>query len=102
MLAVVKLQILKIGVDDGQKIINFANSNNLLKTVLPSRSEYIDKYGSGAHHYLLDEIEQLLLLELKNIQDGQEADKENALRAAEIIDEVEKVTKEIEKMQSNA
>lgn len=102
VLAVMKMQILKIGVNDGEKFLNFESSNNLLKTVLPSRADYIDKYGTSAHHYLLDEIEQLLLVELKNIQDGLEADKENAKRAAEITKEVEKVTNEVVEIQASA
>jgi hypothetical protein len=102
MLAVAKIQILKIGVDDPKKLLNFESSSNLLKTVLPSRTEYINKYGSSAQHYLLDEIEQLLITELKNIQDGHEADKENAKRAAEIIKEVENVTKEVAEIQASA
>ena len=99
MLAVGKLQILKIGVEDGQKYLKFDSSNKLLKTVLPSRSAYIDEHGTAAHHYLLDEIEQLLLMELQNIQNGQEADKENARRAAEINKEVEKVANEVAEIQ---
>jgi hypothetical protein len=100
MLALAKMQILKIGVDDAGELLNFANTNNLLKTVLPSREEYIDKHGSSAHYYLLEEIEELLLMELKNIQDGHEVDKENTKRAAEITKEVEKVTNEAAEIQT--
>ncbi len=56
----------------------------------------------AGHHYLLDEIEQLLLIELKNIQEGNEDDKENARRAAEINKEVEKVSNEVAEMQASA
>lgn len=102
MSAVIRMQILKIGVDEAEKYLNSEHSNKLLKTVLPHQAQYIDKYGYSAHHYLLDEIEQLLLMELKNIQDGQEADKENAKRAAEITKEVENVTNEMAKMKAGA
>lgn len=100
MSAVTRMQMLKIGVDDAEKYISSEHLNNLLKTVLPSRSEYIDKCGHSAHHSLLDEIEQLLLIELKNIQDGHEADKENARRAAEITNELKKFTSERAKMEA--
>lgn len=96
------MQILKIGVDDAEKYFNFDTTNNLLKTVLPLRTEYIEKHGMSAHHYLLDEIEQLLLTELKNIQNGHVDDKENAKRAAEINKEVEKVSSEVAELQSHA
>ena len=100
--AVAVMQILKIGVDKAEKYLNFDNTNNLLKTVLPSKTDYIEKYGMACHHYLLDEIEQLLLMELKNIQDGKEDDKENARRAADINKEVEKVSNEVAEMQASA
>ena len=98
MLAVAKLQILKFGVENGHKFFKSDSSSKLLKTVLPSRSSYIDEHGTAVHHYLLDDIEQLLLMELQNIQSGQESDKENARRAIEINKEVEKVTNEVEKV----
>ena len=102
MSAVTKMQILKIGVEDPEKFLNSEYPNKLLKTVLPSRSEYIDSNDDSVHHYLLDEIEQLLLLELKNIQDGKEADRDNAHRAAEITKEVENITNEMAKIQAGA
>lgn len=102
MSAVTKMQILKIGVEDPQKYLNSEYPNKLLKTVLPSRSEYIDNNDDSVHHCLLDEIEQLLLLELKNIQDGKETDRDNAQRAAEITKEVENITNEMAKMQASA
>jgi hypothetical protein len=102
MQALAVMQVLKIGVDDAEKLLNFENTNNLLKTVLPSSADYIDKYGMACHHHLLDQIEQLLLMELKNIQEGNEDDKENARRAAEINKEVEKVTNEVAEMQTSA
>lgn len=102
MSAVTKMQILKIGVEDPEKFLNSAYPNKLLKTVLPSRSEYIDKNDDSVHHCLLDEIEQLLLDELKYIQDGKESDRDNARRAAEITREVENITNEMAKFQAGA
>tara|TARA_R110000851_G_scaffold100161_3_gene215684 strand:+ start:3555 stop:4361 length:807 start_codon:yes stop_codon:yes gene_type:complete len=102
MSAVAKMQILKIGLEDPGKYLNSEHSKKLLKTVLPSRSEYIDNNDSSVHHYLIDEIEQLLLLELKNIQDGKEADRDNAQRAAEITKEVDNITNEMSKIQAGA
>ena len=102
MSAVMKMQVLKIGVDDAERFLKSDYPNKLLKTVLPSRSAYIDEHGSSVHHYLLDEIEELLLFELKNIQDGNEADMDNAKRAAEITKEVENITNEMAKMGASA
>jgi hypothetical protein len=102
MQAVAVMQILKIGVDNVARYLNFEHTNNLLKTVLPHQKKYIEKYGMSCHHYLLDEIEELLLLELRNIQDGRVDDKENTRRAAEINKEVEKVFNEVAEMQARA
>ncbi|MDO9055986.1 MAG: hypothetical protein Q7U69_05515 [Sulfuricurvum sp.] len=95
MQAVTVMQVLKIGIDSAEKLLKLENTNSLLKTVLPHRTEYINQHGMSIHQYLLDEIEELLLMELKNIQDGHEDDKENAKRAAEINKEVEKVSTSI-------
>ena len=95
MLAVAKLQVLKIGVEEPEKYFDFESTKKLLKKVLPLQSDYIDKYDSSTHHYFLDEIEELLLNELQNIQKGIETDKENTKRAAEIIKEAGDLANEI-------
>lgn len=101
MSAVGKMQILKIGLDDVEKYLNSDYPNKLLKTVLPSKSSFIDEHGHTAHHHLLDEIEDLLLLELRNIQDGIDADKDNTKRAAEITREAENIMTEMTRMQAD-
>lgn len=102
MQAAVITNILKIGVTDPEKFLKLESSNNLLKAVLPSWSDYIDAHGVSGHHHLLDEIEKLLLVELKNIQNGHEDDKENTIRAAKINQEIEKASNDIAKFQANA
>ena len=97
LLAVAKYEMLKIGVDSPTKYIDAQKVNDLIKAVLPHHKDYIEKYGSSAHHYLLDEIENLLLEELRNIQKGIEADKENTKRAAAILKESEKLRESISK-----
>jgi hypothetical protein len=101
MLAVTKLQVLKIGVENPEKYFDFESTKKLLKKVLPLQSDYIDKYDSSTHHYFLDDIEELLLIELQNIQKGLETDKDNAVRAAEIIKEVGNVANEITETQAS-
>ncbi|RJG36913.1 hypothetical protein [Motilimonas pumila] len=102
MSAYTRMQILKIGVDDAEKFLNSDHTDKLLKTVLPLNADYIDQHGYAGHHYLLDQIENLLLAELKNIQDGHGTDKENTKRAAEITKEVEKLKSELAEFQANA
>jgi len=83
-------------VDSPAKYIDAQKVNDLVKAVLSHHKEYIEKYGSSAHHYLLDEIENLLLEELRN-KNGIKADKENTKRAAAILKESEKLRELISK-----
>lgn len=65
---------------------------DLLKTTLPQRVEYIDKYGRSGYHDLLDEIEELLLKSLKDTLKGLGSDQENTEQAAKILEQVNKVS----------
>ena len=84
-LNIVKFEALKIGIEDPEKFIDSENVIKLLKIVLPHQSDYLKKYGAGVAHYLLDEIENLLLAELQNMQKGNAVDQQNTERAAEIL-----------------
>lgn len=101
MQAVVIMQMLKIGVNDAEKLLNLEHTSSLLKKALPLSAEYVDKHGISGHHHLLDQIEQLLLQELKNIQEGKEDDRGNARRAAEITKEIEKISNEFAELQAS-
>lgn len=100
--AAFKLEILKIGIDSPNKLIDSEIVKNIITAILPHQKDYIDKYESGAYHYLLDEIENLLLFELRNIQKGKETDKENTEKAAAILQESEKLMSTISNKNSKA
>ena len=100
MLAVTKIKLLKISVENLKQYFDFESTKKLLKKVLPLQSDYIDKYDSSTYHYFLDQIEELLLLELQNIQKGLETDKDNAVRAAEIIKKAGSIANEITKIKA--
>jgi hypothetical protein len=73
----------------GTKPLGLFDQNKLrqlLKTVLPERSDYIDKHGAGSYHYLLEELEQKLLAELLKGFEGAEADKEKVQQAHQIME----------------
>ncbi|WP_299735771.1 hypothetical protein [uncultured Endozoicomonas sp.] len=91
--AVLKLNFLKIGLKEPHRMLNIESTNNLLKSVLPHLSEYIDKTDSSVHHFLLDQIEELLISELRNIQNGEGADLDDAVRASEILKAVEELNR---------
>jgi hypothetical protein len=89
MHAVLRLKTLQFGFD--KDFSDIEGITKIVKVALPHRVTYINQYGISAFHYLLDELESLLLDELKRILDGMEADKESVQRAALILEETMKV-----------
>lgn len=89
-ISLTQLQMLKSGLDMPD-LLNVKTVTDLIKASVPHRAEYIDKYGIPAGYYLLDELESLLLDELRKILEGHEADQANIERAATIIKASEKV-----------
>jgi hypothetical protein len=84
MHAVAKQYLLKSGID-GRKFFNFEAATELVKAVLPHYSEYLDEHGDAVHHLLIDEVERLLLTELKSVYSGVGSDEESVNRAANIL-----------------
>ena len=88
--AVVKIEMLKAGLDD-PKIINSTYLHDLLKAVLPHHSAYISEHWDRVSHFLLEELETRLLNEIRNMLQGIEADRTSIAQAAEILKESNKV-----------
>ncbi len=93
-LAVTQLQMLKAGLDMPH-VINSDVISKIIQVALPHHTDYIQKYGASAYHYLLDELESRLLEELQNILQGAESDKASVKQAAEILKESELLMKSI-------
>lgn len=102
LLDAMKFETLRLGLESPEKFLNSEGVTNLVKAVLPHQSDYLSKYGSGVHHYLVEEIERQLLSELQNMQQGAAADQENAERAAEILKATDKLMQSISKETSKA
>jgi hypothetical protein len=81
-----RFTILKGGWENPQRIFNSESLKAILKATLPHQSKYIDENDPGTYHYLLDEIEERLLVELRKILEAQEADKAATDRAKAIMD----------------
>ncbi len=81
--AVVKLQILKAGVP--KDLLETNAIKKLVKAALPHQEQYIDKFGDSAYHFLMDELEELLLKAIRDMLAGVEADKETIQQAANIL-----------------
>jgi hypothetical protein len=67
---------------------------NILKAALPHQTKFIDDNDAGAFHYLLDELELLLLIELRKILDGQASDDQMMARAKAISEAVKQADDE--------
>ena len=82
--AVARLHMLKNGIDMVE-VIDTKNVTELVKVALPHQVEYIEKYGPGAFHYLLEELENNLLSAFQLILKGEESDQDTLEKAAAII-----------------
>ena len=93
-----RFKALKLGLGESQKLINMEYIKNILKAALPHQTQFIDEQDPGAYYYLLEEIEDKLLSELRKILDGKEADQSSVARAKEIL----RATKEANDAQKKA
>ncbi|WP_045837034.1 hypothetical protein [Hyphomicrobium sp. 99] len=77
--------------------IRYLNQEDTLKpmmiSVLPEKSEFIEKFGASGYYYLLGAIEQKLLAAIANFLHGRDLDDEAFRRAAEITAAVQAMTK---------
>lgn len=87
--SVVKLHFLQNGIDS--KYLDTTAITKLIKVTLPHQEEYIEKYGTSAFHFLLEEIETKLLLEIDNMLRGEKSDRESIEKAAMILKEAERL-----------
>lgn len=89
-----RFQVLKAGLPDATKYLTDEPQKKILKAALPHQAQFIDQYESGTYHYLLDELEERLLAELRKILKGEEIDREAAERAKAILGALSEETKE--------
>jgi hypothetical protein len=83
-----RFMVLKTGVSEPEKFLTNDAAQKILKAALPHQSKFIDENEPEVYHYLLEEIEGYLLIELRKILEGKEADQAAAARAKEIMDAV--------------
>ncbi len=98
--SLLRYNILKTGVSNADKYWKTELAQKILKAALPHQSAFIESQEPEAYFYLLEEVEEKLLFELRKILEGREADKAATSRAKEIMDAVNSV--EIERAQEIA
>jgi len=91
MHAALRMHMLKKGINL-KKVIDNDHVVKLVKVALPHQTEYVEKYGAAGFHYLLDELEQKLLLSFSLMLDGAENDKATIKKAAEITKQAEELS----------
>jgi hypothetical protein len=85
-----RFKALKLGFGESQELINTEYIKNILKAALPHQTQFIDEQDPEAYYYLIEEIENRLLSELRKILDGKEADQSSIQRANEISSAIQK------------
>lgn len=86
-----RLQQIKLGIEKdytkNKEVLNTA------KAALPQHEHHIDEQGIKCLHFLLDEIENSLLFEIKKMINGDDSDQESIEKSARINAAVEDLTK---------
>lgn len=84
------LKLMSEGVPEPDKLIKWDYVCGLVASILPNQSDYIAKYGKSGLPHLLDEIENLLIRELKKAVDGDDYDTESIKYSTKIMEQVKK------------
>lgn len=95
-------KVLSAGLDDPSKLITMSRLQDILKSVLPHRAEYIDSQPFTAYHHLLGEIEDHILAELKVMLEGREDTQAAISHAMEIMEQVNKLQPTLDLTRANA
>jgi hypothetical protein len=78
-------KVLQVGMDEPEKVLTREGTKKILKATLPHQSEWIDSTEPERYYYLLDELEEKLIGELRKILDGAEADQAATERGHSIL-----------------
>ena len=89
MHAVIKSEALQRGIEKDYS--DTEAIKKVVKVALPQQEAYIEKHGPSAFHYLIEELESKLLIEISNILRGEESDKESIEKAVLIQREVDRL-----------
>jgi hypothetical protein len=80
-----RFKTLNLGLEEPQKYVDTEHIKNILKAALPHQTQFIDEQDAGAYYYLLEEIENRLLAELRKILEGKEADQSSIQQVRDIM-----------------
>jgi hypothetical protein len=95
------MNALSQGVENVDQLIKADHADALLIAVLPHRKAAIERIGYTGFYHFLDELEALLLAEIKRELNGERADAEALRQAAQIMDAVKQVRADNDKLISS-
>ena len=95
-LAASRLKMAQLGLADADDLLKVEHANKVIATALPHQKDWIEKVGIGGYHLLVEELEALLLSEIKNMLEGREADAATVRRNAELLKAVNEAQAEAE------
>ena len=84
-LAATRLKMTQLGMADADELLKVDFSNKVIATALPHQKEFIETHGVDGYHLLIDELEELVLSDIKNMLEGKEADAAAVRRNAELL-----------------
>jgi hypothetical protein len=89
-----RFMMLKTGVRGLDKYLTKEAAQNILKAALPHQSKFIEENEPETYYFLLEEIEANLLVELRRILEGKQADQAATAHAKEILEAVRHANEE--------
>jgi hypothetical protein len=89
-----RLVVLTSGLESPDKYMDEKHAFKVLKAALPHQTEYIDKYGHAGFYYLLDELQEKLLVELQKMLEGHDATEASINQSVEIMDRLKEAQRE--------
>lgn len=90
--SLIRVHSLRIGMGDDFLDIN--GITKVVKQALPHQSDYIEKFGASGFHYLLDELENKILVEIQVTLNGEEFDQQSITQANKILKASQELTDE--------
>jgi hypothetical protein len=85
LFALARWKVVSLGMSEGLSLLKVDVVRAMLSKALPEKAEYVAVCDENAFHYLLDELEERLLSELRSTLIGYEDDAEAVRQAAGIL-----------------
>lgn len=81
----------QMGITDADQMLKTEVSNKIIFTALPHREDFIRQQGPAGYHLLIEELEGLILNDIKDMLDGKDTDAATIKRNKELLKAVNEV-----------